>query len=160
VIFEGQTIMVVPLSILGGVAALVYYREMTIMPFRIFYISVLLLILWWNGLTYFDDRLQMGRERTVVMMTWLGLVVLMYFIALGAINAWFGFWITIFNVFVLFVSLIDSHSANPVLWVSVLELASIENVYFQWGIVLVSAILGLAQVSDRLLEAVRSLWDL
>ena len=73
------------------------------------------------------------------------LVFIMLFATLGSINAYLGRYISLFNVFVFILAIISGSFNDPFIWVSILDLLSINNVYAQWAIVVTSAILGLSK---------------
>ena len=73
------------------------------------------------------------------------LVFIMLFATLGSINAYLGRYISLFNVFVFILAIISGSFNDPFIWVNILDLLSINNVYAQWAIVFTSAILGLSK---------------
>ena len=53
-------------------------------------------------------------------------------------------YIAIINIGIAMLSMSNGFSSvNPAIWVNILSLAGIENIYIQWGIVFISGVLGL-----------------
>ncbi|CAM4187678.1 hypothetical protein [Pseudoalteromonas byunsanensis] len=73
------------------------------------------------------------------------LIFIMLFAILGTINGYLGRYISLFNVAVFLVAIVSGSFSEPFIWVSILDLLSINNVYAQWAIVVTSAILGLSK---------------
>ena len=88
-----------------------------------------------------------GVEGEPIITIWLGLSLVLYFITIGALHWYFGFYIAIFNIaiFALTLSGNTGGDVNPAVWVSIFSLAGINNVYLQWILVFVSSTLGLME---------------
>jgi hypothetical protein len=135
----------IPISVIGASITYYYFRYSEFPLFRIGILAFALFIIWIAGVMYIGSNLK-GSENITAAVAWIGLLTIMYFMFIGAINGLFGFWISLFNLFVLVNALVIGNSTDPIAWVNVLGLVGIENPILQWGIIFISAILG---ISDK-----------
>jgi len=133
------------ISIVGASITYFYFRHSLLPIYRIIFLSITLLIIWVAGVMYIGSNLT-GDENLYATVAWVGLPTIMFFMFLGAVNGIFGIWIALFNFFILGNALMHGQGTEPLMWTSILPLAGIDNLIFQWAVVLISAILG---VSDK-----------
>jgi len=135
----------IPISIVGASFTYYYFRYGVFAFYRIIIVSFVLFFLWFAAGSYIALNLS-GNDNVMASVAWIGLLTIMYFMFIGAVNGLFGYWISLFNLLVLALALFDGKSSDPMGWVSVLDFAGIDNPIFQWGIVIISAFLG---ISDK-----------
>lgn len=82
------------------------------------------------------------------------LFFLMYFATLGTINAYFGIYISLFNVVVFVMSLATGNFNEPFIWVNVLDLMEIKHPAMQWGLIIISALLGAKEQIQKTLVSI------
>lgn len=78
-------------------------------------------------------------------------MVVCYFLTIGIVNALMGVAMTAFNIFVALYSLFTG-TIDPFFWTDLLDLVSVNNIFVQWGIVVLSACL--AAYKDGFLNVV------
>ncbi len=133
------------ISIVGASFSYYYFRYGKIPIIKILILSVILFVVWIGGVMYIGSNLT-GNENVSASVAWIGILTIMYFMFIGAINGLLGFWISLFNIVVLGQTLFSGESSEPFMWVNVLGLAGIDDPVFLWGVVLISGLLG---VSDK-----------
>ena len=133
-------------SIVGGLSAIQYFkcREITLYKnsiYAIFYSVVYFLGFFFVLLFVSEEHIE------IVQMLWLGLLLVSYFVTFGMLNWYFGFYIALFNICIAVLALVNGIGGeiSPVVWVSLFSFSGISNIYVQWGIVILSTILGLLE---------------
>ena len=133
------------ISIIGGAIAAVLFRYGEFRLYRVIGLSMLLFAAWITGVMVIGSNLT-GVSNKLASVIWIGTTVVMFFMVLGMINGFLGFWISLFNLVVIGLHLAGGGTTEPLVWASVLGLAGITHPFLLWGIVVVSAVLG---VSDK-----------
>lgn len=133
-------------SIVGGLSILEFYKYRRVSLYNNAIYSIGYSILYFLGFFFIPtivDADIVGDVHTI----WLGILLVSYFITFGALNWYFGFYIALFNIIVAIITLTGGTGENisPIVWVDLFSLSGITNVYVQWGIVVLSAILGLLE---------------
>ena len=134
----------IPVSIIGGVTAYYYFKHMSLPLLRIAVNSSLIFIIWIAGVIYIGTNMH-GQSNEIFSILWTGVLTVLYFMTLGAINGFVGYWICIINIYIAVHSLFISHDITPIIWVNVLGIVGIDNIYFQWFVVFVSTTLGISE---------------
>jgi len=134
----------IPISIIGGVFSYYYFRYMKFPFLRIAITSSIFFMFWIAGVIYIGTNIH-GFNNAVSSIIWTGILTVMYFMFIGAINGIFGYWISLINIYIAVHSILITHNTTPLVWVNVLGLIGIDNLYFQWFVVIVSSILGISE---------------
>lgn len=132
--------------IVGVLIIYEYYTKDSIHLYKNSLLAILYSILYFFG--FFLLPAIFGAEQgNEIIFIWVGLLLVFYFITIGALHWYFGFYIAIFNIIVLLLAIMGNTSGeiNPIVWVSILNLLGINNIYMQWAIVITSASLGLLE---------------
>ena len=133
------------ISVAGASFTYYYFRYKQLPIIRIPILSIGLFVIWIAGVMYIGSNLT-GNKNLYASVAWIGILTIMYFMFLGAINGLLGFWISLFNIFVIGQALLSDGYTDPIIWTNVLGLARIEDPVIQWSVVLISGILG---ISDK-----------
>ncbi len=133
-------------SIVGGLSILEYYKYSSVSLYRNGIHSIFYSILYFLGFFIIPALFEPMIAGQIVIV-WLGLLLVSYFVTFGAINWYFGFYIALFNIAIMVLTLTGNSGddINPIVWVNILSLAGISNIYMQWGIVVLSTILALLE---------------
>lgn len=145
----------IPVSIVGGTITYFYYKHMQVPIYKTLLFSAILFVLWIIGVMYIGSTMT-GIENRFTSYVWIGILTLMYFMMLGGINGYFGWYISLFNVGIIINALFQPGIPEPIVWLSILGLIGIENIYVQWAIVIVSALLGLSKQGIDFFEIIKN----
>lgn len=140
------------ISIVGVLSVYDYYKKGNIFLYKNSLVAIFYSLIYFLG--FFIIPAVFGIEQEQFGDIWLGLLLVFYFITIGALHWYFGFYIALFNIaiFVLAITGNTGDEINPIVWVNILSLAGINNTYLQWSIVLASATLGLLEKGFNLFE--------
>ena len=131
------------IAIVGTLTVREYYTRGYVSLYKNSIVSIIYTLIYFFG--FFIIPSLFGVEQGEQLITvWLGLSLVFYFITIGALHWYFGFYIALFNIAILLLTIIGNTGGeiNPAVWVSIFSLAGINNIYLQWAIVLTSATLG------------------
>lgn len=134
------------ISIVGGLSILEYYKYGILSLYKNAFYSLVYSIIYFFGFFIIPSIFEPSISEQIITV-WLGLLLVSYFITFGAINWYFGFYIALFNIIIMLLTITGNigDEVNPIVWVNILSLAGITNIYVQWAIVILSAILGLLE---------------
>jgi hypothetical protein len=76
----------------------------------------------------------------------IGFLTFLYYAFLGALNSVFGYYITLFNLFVIANAILNHEAVSPIVWTNILGVIGTNDPTMQWIVVAVSTILG---ISDK-----------
>lgn len=141
------------LAVFGGSLSYYYYRYGVVAFYRIVGLTIGSFFAWLIGLVVIS-KYSAAYDTQLLAVVWIGVLTVMYFMLIGAIQGWFGYWICVFNLLVLLEAVLIGESINPLVWVNILGVIGIENQYFQWFIVLLSSLLS---VSDKGFEFIQDI---
>jgi len=133
-------------SIVGAFSIRQFYRYRYVTLYKNGLYSIIYSILYFFG--FFIFPLLLDREIAELMQSiWLALLLIAYFITFGALNWYFGFFIALANISLIVLSFINHSGAytEPILWVSIFSFMGITNIYVQWGLVILTTVLGLLE---------------
>lgn len=129
------------ISVAGASFAYYYFRYGRFPIIRIAILSTALFFFWVGGVMYIGSSLT-GTENFIASIAWTGLLTIMYFMFIGAINGLLGFWISLFNIFVIGQALLSGNVTDPLVWTNILGVMGIDDPVFLWSTVLISSLLG------------------
>jgi len=140
-------------SITGGMSILQYYRYGGVSLYRNSIHSVFYSLIYFFGFIIFPAIFEPIVANQIITV-WLGLLLVSYFVTFSAINWFFGFYIALFNIAIMLMTITGNtgDTVNPIVWVNILSLAGINNIYMQWAIVVTSALLGLLEKGFSLFD--------
>ena len=140
------------IPIVGVLSIYDYYNRGYLFLYKNSLVAIFYSLLYFLG--FFIAPAILGIEQEQFVAIWLGLILVFYFVTIGALHWYSGFYIALFNIaiFILAITGNTGDEINPIVWVNILSLAGINNTYLQWGIVLASAILGLLEKGHNIFE--------
>jgi len=134
------------IPIVGILTVYEYYKTDDVSLYKNSLYAILYSFIYFFG--FFILPAIFGQEQGEQIITiWIGLLLVSYFITISALHWYFGFYIAIFNITILALTLSGNMGGevNPIGWVSIFSLAGINNIFVQWAIVISSATLGLLE---------------
>ncbi len=80
-----------------GAFAYCYYRHQRILIVRTLIYSVIIFFVWYFGVFVIGGNFSQ-ESANIAILAWVGLLTIMFFMGIGAINALLGYWIAAFNI--------------------------------------------------------------
>ncbi len=146
--YGGYGVMVSPVL---GAFAYCYYRYQRILIVRTLIYSVIIFFVWYVGVFIIGGNLSQ-ESANIAILAWVGLLTIMFFMGIGAINALFGYWIAVFNIFIAVYSFYFMDEANPAIWVSIMSVINIHNSAALWAVVVISSLIAISEKGIELLD--------
>ncbi len=146
--YGGYGVMVSPVL---GAFAYFYYRYQRILIVRTLIYSVIIFFVWYIGVFIIGGNLSQ-ESANIAILAWVGLLTVMFFMGIGAINALLGYWVAVFNIGITVYTLYFTHEISPAIWVSIMSVMNIHNPYAQWTVVVISSLMAISEKGIELLD--------
>ncbi len=134
-----------------GAFSYFYYRYQKILILRTLIYSAIVFFIWYFGVFIIGGNL-FQESANIAIFAWIGLLSVMFFMGIGAINALLGYWIAIFNIAITVYTLYFTHEISPAIWVSIMSIMNIHNPYAQWAVVAISSLMAISEKGMELLD--------
>ena len=140
-------------AIVGTLSVYEYYKTGYTSLYKNGLFGIIYTFIYFFGFFIFPSIFGVEQGEQIITI-WLGLSLVLYFITIGALHWYFGFYIALFNIAIFILTIMGNtgDEVNPVVWVNILSLAGINNTYLQWGMVLASTSLGLLEKGLNIFE--------